>query len=393
MNREVNLCLSGGGFRAAIYHLGVLRWLNEQGVLPRLKTVSCVSGGSIVGAHLLATFGTDWPRAPLSNEEWFTRIVEPFWGVVNRNLRTRPLLKKIFWPPNWLRSWASADGLRKEYIRHLFAGEDPALAELPGRPEFIFCATDMVFGVNWESCHEKVGSYEAGYMKPPPSEWTLARAVATSSCFPPVFPPARALADPDRMKGGQYKRKDRKKKVSGIRLTDGGVYDNLGLQPVEREKVVFSSDGGGILKFERVTLPWSLLVRYASLLQSGIGKLRKRRLMQDFMETPPRKRGSYLDIGQGSRYESPPYPSQDTADLIAAIRTDLNRFTRAEFEILQNHGYLRAAEKTLRYCKDLLDGPPEPEAVQAPYPDWVDPARIRKALRYSKSRFRPHAWR
>ena len=33
MNRDICLCLSGGGYRAAIYHLGALRWLNEQGVL------------------------------------------------------------------------------------------------------------------------------------------------------------------------------------------------------------------------------------------------------------------------------------------------------------------------------------------------------------------------
>ncbi len=54
-------------------------------------------------------------------------------------------------------------------------------------------------------------------------------------------------------------------------------------------------------------------------------------------------------LGQGSRYESPPYPNQDRADLIAAIRIDLSSFTRGEFEILQNHSYLRATEKTLRY--------------------------------------------
>lgn len=43
--REIGLCLSGGGYRAAIFHLGALRWLNQCGVLSRLGTLSAVSGG------------------------------------------------------------------------------------------------------------------------------------------------------------------------------------------------------------------------------------------------------------------------------------------------------------------------------------------------------------
>src|SRR3954452_20292285 len=46
------LCLSGGGFRAALFHLGALRRLDELGVLARVDTVSSVSGGSILAAHL-----------------------------------------------------------------------------------------------------------------------------------------------------------------------------------------------------------------------------------------------------------------------------------------------------------------------------------------------------
>lgn len=42
----VTLCLSGGGYRAAIFHLGALRWLNQCGVLPNLSRICCVSGGS-----------------------------------------------------------------------------------------------------------------------------------------------------------------------------------------------------------------------------------------------------------------------------------------------------------------------------------------------------------
>ena len=47
---KVGLALSGGGFRASFYHLGVLAQLAELDVLRHVEVLSCVSGGSIVGA-------------------------------------------------------------------------------------------------------------------------------------------------------------------------------------------------------------------------------------------------------------------------------------------------------------------------------------------------------
>ena len=48
---KFGLGLSGGGFRAALFHLGVLARLAELDVLHRIEVISCVSGGSIIGAH------------------------------------------------------------------------------------------------------------------------------------------------------------------------------------------------------------------------------------------------------------------------------------------------------------------------------------------------------
>ncbi len=48
---KVGLALSGGGFRASLYHLGVLARLAEMDVLRSVEVLSTVSGGSIVGAH------------------------------------------------------------------------------------------------------------------------------------------------------------------------------------------------------------------------------------------------------------------------------------------------------------------------------------------------------
>jgi NTE family protein len=41
------LCLSGGGYRATLFHLGAARRPHELGLLGRLETISSVSGGSV----------------------------------------------------------------------------------------------------------------------------------------------------------------------------------------------------------------------------------------------------------------------------------------------------------------------------------------------------------
>ena len=48
----IALCLSGGGYRAMLFHLGALWRLNEAGLLPKIKRISSVSGGSIVAGLL-----------------------------------------------------------------------------------------------------------------------------------------------------------------------------------------------------------------------------------------------------------------------------------------------------------------------------------------------------
>ena len=59
----IALCLSGGGYRAMVFHLGVLWRLNELGYLSRLQRISSVSGGSITAAML----GLKWGRLAFSN--------------------------------------------------------------------------------------------------------------------------------------------------------------------------------------------------------------------------------------------------------------------------------------------------------------------------------------
>jgi NTE family protein len=443
---DIALCLSGGGYRAAIFHLGAVRWLNEIGWLPRIGIVSSVSGGSILAGHLAWRFREGWPAGRVADDVWRERIEEPFWRVVCHDVRTWPVMcRLVYWLPglSWLcekvcqkgtvpfsltrklgqcpsltrnvgqkgtvpfsltrksgqspaltrklgqSPWlAPAEVLRREYVAHLLEGNDLPLGELIESPRFVFCATDMTFGVNWEARRDRVGDYMAGYARPAETEWTLARAIAASSCFPPIFPPSRPGVPPGLFRHGQYRKPDRREKLAGIRLTDGGVYDNLGLQPAMRAKKLLVSNGGGLFRFSLVEGAIGELVRYSDLLQNGVGKLRKQWIMRDFRGDPPAKEGAYWGIGDGV-VGGPPLCNQETAEQIAAIRTDLNAFTRAEFEILVNHGYLLAAANIIRFASGMLDGPIDMGSVRPPYPQWRKTARRKRALRRSGSRWWP----
>jgi NTE family protein len=80
----------------------------------------------------------------------------------------------------------------------------------------------------------------AGYGSP--GEWTVARAVAASACFPPLFDPMNAHARPQALTGGSSPEgPERDAAIRGLRLSDGGLYDNLGLEPVWKDHAVPAS--------------------------------------------------------------------------------------------------------------------------------------------------------
>ena len=55
--KKIGLALSGGGFRATLYHLGLVRFLRDAGLLSQVTHITSVSGGSIIAAHLALNWG------------------------------------------------------------------------------------------------------------------------------------------------------------------------------------------------------------------------------------------------------------------------------------------------------------------------------------------------
>src|SRR4029453_16075901 len=109
-------------YRAALFHLGAVRRLNELGVLARLSAISSVSGGSILSAHL-ATQLRPWPTAALSDDEFNARVAEPFWTFCSTNIRTGPVLRRALVPWNWLTPDTAVRALAHAYDTKLTHGQ------------------------------------------------------------------------------------------------------------------------------------------------------------------------------------------------------------------------------------------------------------------------------
>ncbi len=369
----VGLCLSGGGFRATLFHLGALRRLNEVGLLQKVTTFSAVSGGSIAAAHLATVL--EWPLKGVVTD-WESRVAAPLRAFARNDIRTAAVLRGI------LPTQTAVELLARRYE----ALTKLKLSELPKSPNFIFCATEMAYGVNWTFERSRMGDYQIGYIRPAPKDWPLAKAVAASSCFPPIFNPLPLTLDPGLFKGGRaVAGKVRDDCIRNLRLTDGGNYDNMGLEPVWKDhRVVFVSDGGGTFDSEGDRNLMQRLLRYTAIIDRQAIALRKRWLISSFISGV--MRGAYWGIGSSpSSYKQPGgYSKELAAELISEIRTDLDSFSEAESAVLENHGYHLADAAIARHAGDLRSR--EVPAAVTPHPEWMDEARVRDALRDSGKR-------
>ena len=376
------LCLSGGGFRAALFHLGALRRLDELGILASLDAISSVSGGSIISAHLADRL-RPWPTGPLTDFD--TRVAAPFRAFTSRNLRTAPILKRLL-PWNWFRSSTGVEALAAAYEERL---TKLRLTDLPESPVFVINATDMAFGVNWVFERRRIGSYQAGYLRPAPP-WPLARAVAASSCFPPVFNPLPIGIPPEDLKSGKAKGASRDEIVRGLRLTDGGTYDNLGLEPLwKRAKALLVSDGGSTFDASPDrSLIWRLN-RYTDILGNQVNAMRKRWLIASFITGD--LEGTYWgNASVAAHYEPRPpdgYSAALVDEVLSEIRTDMDAFSEAEQKVLENHGYILAEAAVRSHAASLPV--PNPLPYRVPHPEWMDEGAVRAALEESYKRKLP----
>ncbi len=203
--RGIGLCLSGGGFRATLFHLGAIQRLFELGIAtrPDFDTVASVSGGSITAAQWAIALSPSLRGGErMASDEatpspnYQADIARPLQALTSRDIRTGATAQKFLLPWNWFRGGFAVNAMISKFEEAFGKG---TLNLLPDHPRFVFCGTDMAFGANFIFERDRVGSYLVGYA--PPEGFTLAQAVAASACFPPLFGPLRIDRAAERFKG------------------------------------------------------------------------------------------------------------------------------------------------------------------------------------------------
>ncbi|MFD2175846.1 patatin-like phospholipase family protein [Rhodobacter lacus] len=348
----IGLALSGGGFRAALFHLGALRRLVELGVLTNVDRISSVSGGSIVTGRLAEV----WEEFAANPEvATFERLVgDPVRAFCSQSIDLPAILKAAANPFS-----SAGEMLEKAYAESLIT---KSLDALPDHPTFIFNATNLQTGRNFRFSKAYMGDWRIGLLPGP--LLPVARAVAASSAFPPWFAPV-TLAHPgpfEPVEGADLNGTPAYTRT--IRLADGGVYDNLGLETVwKRCKTVLVSDAGA--HFQPTPHPgrdWlSQALRAYDIVTDQSRGLRKRWLIDQFVasrsEDGTARSGTYWGLETNiAHYGLPdclPCAPAVTAEL-ARLRTRLNPFTDREKGMLINFGYALTDAALRRHTPDII---------------------------------------
>lgn len=293
---KVGLGLSGGGFRASLFHIGVLARLAELDVLRRVEVLSCVSGGAIIGAHyylevrhLLQTK----PDHQITKDDYIAiveRVRQDFLKGVQRNIRTRVALNPfkslmMIFRSKYSRTKRAGELYEEEIFSRVkddrvkgdrwLSGLYVVPVDDQGQPDqnfnfrtdnwrrrakipnLILNTAALNTGHNWQFTASWMGEppasinseidgndrlrrlYYTGEDTPKANQQIrLGHAVAASACVPGLFEPF-PLNElyPERV----------------VRLVDGGVCDNQGVTSLLEQdcNVILVSDGSGQMESER----------------------------------------------------------------------------------------------------------------------------------------------
>src|SRR5262249_8851194 len=240
----IALCLSGGGYRAMVYHAGCLWRLHELGLLTTLSRISSVSGGSITAGVLGMNWASLKAAGGNTREAFVAALIDPIRKMAGTTVDEGAILGGILLPGS------ISDHVIDKYRDVVFGKK--TLQDLPDSPRFVINATNVQSGVLMRFSKPYMRDYRVGQILNP--TLPLSRAVAASSAFPPVLSPCEIEVADYGMhfeKGVDGEDLNFPPYTTDLVLSDGGVYDNLGLETAwKRYDTILVSDGGGHIQPE-----------------------------------------------------------------------------------------------------------------------------------------------
>lgn len=296
---RIALALSGGGMRAIVFHLGVLKYLAEKKLLENIEYISSVSGGSITIALMYTNNNMRW----VSSEEYLTRVLPSIRRIIlNEDIERRLIIRSIIDIPHIFDTKCK----KLANTMKIFWGMNGKLGELPKRPLWDINAVTYETGKRFFFSQERCGDRKVGYFYG--EDLDIAEVVAASAGFP-------ILIGMYELKRDRFEWVDRygEKRVEPskgkLHLWDGGVYDNLGLEPIfqrilmEEEEVNYYivSDAGANSKefvpYRKIFGKARALKRLLDISMEQVDSLNSR-FYQEYIERE--KNGMYIKIGESA---------------------------------------------------------------------------------------------
>lgn len=383
--KNLGLGLSGGGYRATLFNLGALIRLNEFGLIRKIKRITSVSGGSITNGYLAMRWNDLQFNDDGVIEEFRENIVEPLWDFCSKSLDAGAIIWGTLDPFHRV-----SDKIAGAYNKGLF--KHFKMASIPfgdGIPQFLFYGTNLQTGASVRMMRNMLYDWKIGATEM--DDWDLATVVGISSAFPPFLSPVILKPDPNKWIKGKYAICfDDEKYRENLYLTDGGVYDNMGMESLWKKFAnelesdnhpfksmlqddidrVLISDAGAPLEYQKKPgKNWfSLTKRALGIVTDQARAVRKRWLIDKFKREA--LSGTYWGITTKiNNYGLPDALVKDNEVTrgLWEIKTRLTRFSDADKGKLINWGYALADAGMRRHEKDILVKTPE---SRWPYPKY-----------------------
>jgi predicted acylesterase/phospholipase RssA len=362
------LTLSGGGFRATFFHLGVARYLAEKGLLNQITHIFSVSGGSVLAAHMVknweayvnpATFGTvasqlvDLARSDMRGRivrKWlFLRVLILFCSVVVAQLLwflpdlpsfarwggLVPLLggTATFW--YFRRRWSRVAFLADAYDQRLF--NSCTLGSLVKRDICILATNLTTASVSWFTNKGYGGIIDGEARVIGNPEMKVSTAVAASSAYPALFEPVEITS--------LNVARNRTQFPNNHYLSDGGLFDNLGVHAMRvlhpnlhGDAPIFISDAGGVCDATfHTSFPFLVgrTLRITDIFMRRIGDLEQALHIAD-------AQGTLITLSKPVQVDRA--LNEELQYDARNMRTDFDEFSPLEIQVLYYHGYTAAME-------------------------------------------------
>ena len=367
---KIGIALSGGGVRAAVFHLGVLGRLAEDELLEKITRISTVSGGTLVTGLIYSIAGNKWPTSDFYLDKC---LVQTRHYLTKRDIRHRALLSGGSRPIDLIQRRAKLISKSMQECWRISG----SLNDIPPNPRWILNATTYESGKNWRFIPQRrMGDYIVNYVEKP--SIPLTDAMVASAAYPSLIGPLVLQTK----KFSWFKFEGQKQITTQplfrkLHLWDGGVYDNLGVEALFKIQAkheyqddynfLIVSDASNAIETRKHSIwCWKRAYRLMTAAIDQVRSLRARALISHF-ETHNNS-GVYFKIGNtGRKILEAVEINNELIDKLTKnslslkgvksagnFKTTLRKLTDAEYDLLYRHGWEVANFTLQARCPDLF---------------------------------------